>query len=524
MHISRRAHILIASILCFSYSSFSQNNLVKTEELVFHTSFEKEAFSRLINHNQSNYFELFMAVNQEVSPELFQSRYAMYHSKIEEINLRRFEKKKPEKKIKILYKKLHEAFLKKYELNNTFSSVFQNGLYNCVSATALYAMALEDLRISYTIRETPTHVYLVAYPQTFRVLIETTDPTGGYYVFNEKFKSNFVGQMRKRKLISDQEYTSRTTNELFDEHFFTDENISLKELLGIQYYNDALFSLDEQRYEYACQQLEKAYYLYPSERIAHLLLGTTALTLEQYEHSNPKYIDYLVKLSRFKDYDLSQEDISGEFSKFTISQLTNQFNIIYYDSMFQKLTKKIADSTLMNEISHIYFQQKGRVMYNKGQYTEALSLIEEAFSLKPDNADNQMMLTSAIAQKLNTIPDNLSRIEFIKTYTYKYPPVAENSMLQGSLLQLYLMQFAQAYDLNKEKDANYYRQLFEEAMNNNSKDLPINTELIGRAYSLAAVYYFKKGNNTKTRNLLNKGLEYAPNNFELLQRKRLLNY
>lgn len=52
-------------------------------------------------------------------------------------------------------------------------------------------------------------------------------------------------------------------------------------------------------------------------------------------------------------------------------------------------------------------------------------------------------------------------------------------------------------------------------------DFPDN--LIGRAYSEAAVYYFKKGQNKKCMSLLNRGLELAPNSTEIKSRLMMLN-
>ena len=39
--------------------------------------------------------------------------------------------------------------------------------------------------------------------------------------------------------------------------------------------------------------------------------------------------------------------------------------------------------------------------------------------------------------------------------------------------------------------------------------------LIGRSYSSAAIYYYREGQVNKSRDLLEKGLLYAPDNIEL---------
>ncbi|MEM8966400.1 MAG: hypothetical protein AAGE93_08270 [Bacteroidota bacterium] len=502
----------------------AQDSLVVSNDIVFHSPFEEEIFRSLTENADQDHFALLLAGDQEVTKEFYQEKYKLYDAIIGNLENNKFAKKGSEKKIKQLYKTLHTSFLRKYEMKNTFSSIFRIGQYNCVSATGLYAIALSDLGIDYTIRETPTHVYLIAYPKTERILVETTDPTGGYYAFDNNFKNEFVTQMRKRKLISEQEFTTQSVNSLFDKYYFTDEDITLTQLAGLQYYNDALYSMEEEKYEYARQQLEKAHLLYPSERIAYLLQGVIALCLAELPTNNSQYSDYFIRLSRFRDYDIEIEDLVQEFRRFTYEQLTQAYHISHYDTTFHNIIRNINDTSLIREISHVYYQERGRIEYNKGNYSKALELLTEACRLYPENVDNQAVLVSAIAQKLNTFSNNTKRIKLLEDYTDQLPFLSENNLIQGQLLQLYLIQFAQAYESGKRNEAEEFRQQFESKMLNRADDIPVNTDLVGRAYSLAAVYYFRKGNERETKRLINQGLEYAPNHHELLQRKRMLSY
>jgi hypothetical protein len=72
-----------------------------------------------------------------------------------------------------------------------------------------------------------------------------------------------------------------------------------------------------------------------------------------------------------------------------------------------------------------------------------------------------------------------------------------------------------------EKDAlkgEEYRRQFETLYpQRNSKYLFLEDE-ISRAYGTAASYYFRLGRNDKTRLVLEKGLEYAPNDYSLKSR------
>jgi hypothetical protein len=54
------------------------------------------------------------------------------------------------------------------------------------------------------------------------------------------------------------------------------------------------------------------------------------------------------------------------------------------------------------------------------------------------------------------------------------------------------------------------------------QDLSVSPEYIGQAYSTAAVYYFRKNQTAKAKYYVDRGLELAPNNRELLNRKKYL--
>lgn len=104
-----------------------------------------------------------------------------------------------------------------------FTELNKNGNYNCVTATALYGLLLNDLGIPFSIKETPEHVYLIAYPKSDAILIESTDPLKGYRVFNDNYKALIVQNLKENKIISESEFKTGNVNNLFDKYFFPRE-------------------------------------------------------------------------------------------------------------------------------------------------------------------------------------------------------------------------------------------------------------------------------------------------------------
>ena len=263
--------IFIAPLSCFGYTSPPQDSLVSLSEITFHSEFEEQIFRDFFTHGKKDYLALFSMIDPTFDAGALSKSQNQYRAFINRIKDSNYIKKKPEKRIKFLYQAVHDRFFTKYELKNSFRDIFTGGRYNCVSATALYGILFNQLEIPYQIKELPTHVYLMAYPHTARVLVESTDPSGGFYAFNEPFKRSFVDQLAKNKLISQAEHRNNSINTLFDKYYFKDETINLDQLVGIQYTNQALYALEEENLREAYHQLEKAFLFRPSEKTAFLL-------------------------------------------------------------------------------------------------------------------------------------------------------------------------------------------------------------------------------------------------------------
>lgn len=513
-------------ILFFSQRSYTkelpQDSIVRVEELTFSSPFEQQLFSQYFTDKKSDYLALFMAVSRQMDNNKFMAGQKQYQNKLKDILSGDLSKKTEAKKIKSIYSHIHNSFLRKYELKNYFSEIFERGYYNCVSATALYAMLFTDMQIPYIIKETPTHVYLIAFPETQKILIETTDPTQGYYVFDDKFKTSFVNNLKNGKLISEEEYKSASVQTLFDKHYFSEDKITIKELLGLQYLNDGLYKLDDNQLEEAFAQFEKAYLFYPSERIGYLLLSTAAAIVNKGDYSTPKQVEYLAKLSRYQEYGITRENIVAEFSRLTTRHLLNNSNPGLCDQLYKHLVERMHDEETKNDISFFYYYERGRILYNQGKYTEGLSFIEKAYQLKPNHIDIQALFVTTIGQSLKTESDLNKLLATLTNYGATYNTLIENPIFCGYLLNTYLMLTGQNFELKKPVEGEKMRGKFEKLYANNTANTMVDKNLIGRMYSIAAMHYFRLGNEAKAKNILMKGLELAPNDYELSRRLQIL--
>lgn len=497
----------------------AQDKLVTYSDVTFHSAFEKAAFQEHFIGNKENYLALFMATTPDVTQESYKKHLLQYNAYLNDLKSKKIIRKKAAKKIKQIYSDVHSSFLNKYEAENHFSSIFSEGYYNCVSASALYSLIFNDLKIPFIIKEMPTHVYVVAFPDTEKIVVEATDPTGGSITMNDRSKTALVKQMKNAKLISEEEFQAKTPEQLFDQYYFSDKDVTLQELIGIQYTNDALYKLAEEEYEIAYQQLEKAYLFYPVDKVISLLASVNLRILQEAKFENINDINYLSKLARFIDDGISREMIINEFLRLNNDILITKGDEETYEKFYAHLITQLNDEDLKKEISYLYHYERARVLYNQGNYVKALPLFAKALVLQPDNLNIQSIFVSALSQMQQFESNYLAVIDRLEQYKKEHPQLLNNNQFKSMLVNAYLVQAGLSYDLGKIEEATAFQKIFEE---NFTKALNINAINIGRTYAMAAIYYFKKGYTHRARKILAKGLEYAPGNHELLVRQRMI--
>ncbi|WP_225000195.1 hypothetical protein [Cesiribacter sp. SM1] len=165
-----------------------------------------------------------------------------------------------------LFYDVHRRYLKHYTKYTGLQALFQTGEYNCLSATAFYALILERLGYHYQIIESINHIVLLVKPQNGQlILLETTDPANG-------FVANTNGVKERLQAIKNSEQAAGYYN-LNLKIFRT---IDLRELAGLQYYNYAAWHFNQRSMAHATDHLRRGQLLYRSERFektARLISG-----------------------------------------------------------------------------------------------------------------------------------------------------------------------------------------------------------------------------------------------------------
>ena len=504
-------------ILAVSSLSHAQSTL-RLDSVAFHSTFEFETVKNALN-TTADPVALFSVLDERMDEVTVEKNRKKWDELIQSIRTEKFLRKNREKQVREIYSTLHDALLVKYQLTNQYPEIFTDGYYNCVSATAMYAMALDEFDIPYQIKETPTHVYLVAYPEEENIMLESTDPQNGYIKFDPAFKKTYVENLASAKLISQSELRSGNTDNLFEKHYFANENIGLNELAGIQYANDALVRLENEQLEDAFFQLEKAYLLYPADRYRLFLVALSIEILHSKPGNDPETALYYSRIARYNKTEVKTDEMIGEYMRISEALLSESYLPEKLSTWVDYQEKNLEWPEVMDKIRFLYDYETGRVAYNRGEFKTALTNFGKVLDREPSNPDVQNAFIAALEQRLSTISSGKEEIELLESAGNKHPALTSNINFMSMLSFRYLRQFAMSYDLNQPAEGESYREAFETSM---KPDLLVDRNDIGRAYSIAAVYYFKRGNTRKARELINRGLELAPDNYELLVRKQAI--
>jgi hypothetical protein len=172
---------------------------------------------------------------------------------------------KPMSDITLLKKVFHrtqKVFLNKYVSYADFSEIFDSGQYDCLTATSLFSVVLDELHFGYRIIETNYHIFLLVKTSKGEVLLETTDRFNGF-VRNENDIRQRIGAYR-------QGVTAGTTDNKNIYHYNCDlyREVNPSQLPGLLYFNQAVKAYNAGRLEKCGELLTKAKSIYDTPRIS----------------------------------------------------------------------------------------------------------------------------------------------------------------------------------------------------------------------------------------------------------------
>lgn len=489
---------------------------------IFDTSFECDVFVSYLNNPRDVLpHELLLALDYSPDDERFIHDIAYFANRLKE----KVKGKSLNKKLKIIYKDTHDKFLRKYEDKSSFADILRSGIYNCVSATALYAIILERVVIDYEIRETPTHVYLIGDPENSGYLIETTLPSDGLFYFDDRLKRDYINFLNTNKIISNDEYKSRSIDELFQEYYLTDKKIDLIQLAGIQYYNKGIFEFNEEDFEKALKSFRKAEILYQSEIIRYMNNNSLLMVMKKQNQDKNYSVQSLVMYLNLNPFDKDAIDYAKYyFEQMSRERIVNHPNIETYQGEFDDLLDNVSANINLDLIYSIFYFYNAYYYSSVGDYSKALVSLEKLYLLNPENLEVKNKISESIIKISSQMGSGSAMIDSIDQYIYKFPFVLENKII-GTYIQYVYARMIYQYFVSNDSGLGFNYLIRLQSYLDNYSNIEFNEEYINLAYAEVGAYFVRKRKYQEAIKWLEKGLTYTPNSTELQGRlQRIKDY
>ena len=191
-------------------------------------------------------------------------------------------KKSDRKYLLGVFTQTHRQFLKEYRQYSSFTNIFEDGTYDCVTATALYSLLLTELGFEYEIVETKYHIFILVDSPEGQMLIESTDPINGFEYQQERIDRRIAQYLTDNELSIAQLNTSKDILPI--------NSVTPFQLTGLLYYNQCVKQFNENQLRVANNLLSKARHYYDSPRMSemeNILRNQMVLSKEEIVGLNP---------------------------------------------------------------------------------------------------------------------------------------------------------------------------------------------------------------------------------------------
>lgn len=505
------------SILTLTFLTVSLLSFGQYESIEFKSDFEKKVLTNIENLSG---IDALLAISVSDSENLIDEIKSRIKDLKSELVRKRFDSKTEEKKLKLLFEFTHKNFFLKYKEISNFSEIFNTKEYNCVSATALYCLILEEYDIPYVIKETPTHVYTIAYPTTRSIVLESTAPKNGYYSPSNSDIQKAVSALVDLKYYTKEEVESKGERSIYNEFFYGEDEIDLIKLAGLQYHNEAIGFLSEEEYEKALNSIYKAQLLYHSEKSEYLSYVLLASILNKSEFKEFRDIEYLSQYANLPIVEI--EEISDTYRTIIGNILYKESKKEQMDSIFSFLSESIVDTLKVRSISEIHYEALSMYYSQKTDFINSFEYASKAYDLNPNNVTIQALLTHGLAQDLSRRTAGASNLKRMDEYVIQFPFLSENNLFQSLYFYSYA---ANAFNLFRADDITKGLELLSEMesiMKQFGEGLRYDENQYGLVYAEAGAAYFRLRNYKKAKEIIEEGLKIMPEHPELKVRLEIV--
>lgn len=472
----------------------------------------------LMAFDKSNAFELMCLVDlkdlrkEEISIEKLY--FLQFLDRLEP----KINKRKKKKTCQTIYQAIHDEYFYLYKEGVVFTEIITDGYYNCATATAMYALALEHLGIDYQIIQVPSHVYLIAYPDSEAIIFESTTPSSGITEWNKQ--SNYA---IKKRLYSDKIITRAQLkdNNYVHKNYRDAQSISLKAMLGILYSNNSLNREERGEHFKSLQQNYIAFALNKTEGVKTNLEGSILNYLEESAiEAESEMICHAFSVLEQSTGDYKPRSAIKHFAgKINEAKVETEEGRAYLKELNDCLNSTLKNSNILTFLNDGLYLNLISQAYKQGHTNEILKYANKLSNdakFKREEIIGRLKFDRIV--KMTDFPKLAdSLIQFKETY----PAIAKEEAFKEFEIFVYIQNSYQNFANDNYKKGTYYLDLFRKG-DFKSMVSSLNVDIIGGGYAAASSYYVRANKYEKAKELLIEGIEFTGGSFELKEKLKLL--
>ncbi|NJM26973.1 MAG: hypothetical protein HC859_17395 [Bacteroidia bacterium] len=249
---------------------------------------QQEAFSGSERNIEATkgYLREFMATDEMVD----ETAVARVEELIASLSAKRNKLRRDEDFVQLVFARTHTKVLKRYEPYTSFGNMMTTGGYDCLTATALYAVLLNHFGYECQVIETNYHIFLTTTLNGKLVMLESTDPINGFVTNHQEIEERIK---TARQPVYSASLAAKNTYE-FNVDIFN--AVRAEQLPGLLYYNKAVNAYNRRDLEAAVNALGQAVVRYASPRIQEFS-SLIRMSLENSDLSESARADLFRKLA-----------------------------------------------------------------------------------------------------------------------------------------------------------------------------------------------------------------------------------
>lgn len=521
----RYIYIICIATIILNNPNYAGNDSLShysIHELIFHSSLEKDAFNCLNEEKSCNFMKIALATDPSVSYKEYEQYKTHFYDFLDQVKEHRRFQMRPQRQIRYIFNAVHDEYFRLYRENPLFSDIFTSGIFNCATASVLFALAFEYYSIPYNIIVVRNHVYLLAYPEHQSIAVETTNPLrGALLVFDQRGKTQAVQTLLEMKLVTQEEVARKGIDRVFSEVYLAEDIINLSELIGILYSNKAAAQFDFTMNKDTYELLKKSSFFYPGRLTTLKLFLNLAFLIDRADYQDIDTYRFLADLEKFTSFGISDNDISLYGLSF-LSRAFSDGNEAIMDSIHYWLNKNLTFENVLSELNYTYYFNKSLKSVNEYRFDEAFTSLEEAYKIKPGDFDLNQIFMQITSVKLRSKNSPIEKLDFLISISERMPEVMGNKRFL-TLYQATMLDVINYYYIKSDFDlAEYYRSDFELRFTPEDVVAWEILRYLEEVYSRASLFYFRSNRISRARAILLSGLEYAPNSNELKSKLNFL--